>query len=180
MSYLRRRRDITPAQFYDYWENVHAPIIIPWAEKHGIRRYQQVQCLRFSTALHVLILCQVHLNGKIVPVADPASAPNAASGGELPTEPLEFDGIVMFVVPSLDKFQEAFKDPYYVEVIGPDECKLLDKDGPCSGVVASFSGKMIDKINGGKSCIGDKDKNDRKKFADFESIHGSLSEVADN
>lgn len=42
ITYIRRRRDLTREQFYDHWENVHAPNVIPWAEKHGIRRYQQV------------------------------------------------------------------------------------------------------------------------------------------
>jgi hypothetical protein len=42
ITYIRRRRDLTPEQFYDHWENVHAHKVIPWAEKHGILSYQQV------------------------------------------------------------------------------------------------------------------------------------------
>jgi hypothetical protein len=45
LTYIRRRRNLTSEQFYDYWENVHAPKVIPWAEKHGIIRYQQVHPL---------------------------------------------------------------------------------------------------------------------------------------
>lgn len=42
LTYIRRRRTLTSEQFYAHWENTHAPKVIPWAEKHGIRRYQQV------------------------------------------------------------------------------------------------------------------------------------------
>lgn len=104
----------------------------------------------------------------MVPIAATASAPNAVSKGELPTEPIEFDGIAMFLVPSLKKFTDAFKDPYYVEVIEPDEREMLDKDGPGSGVVASFQGRMIDMLHNGQSAIGTQGDGYRKAFEEFE------------
>lgn len=42
ITYIRRKRNLSPAQFYNHWENEHAAKVAPWAEKHGIRRYQQV------------------------------------------------------------------------------------------------------------------------------------------
>ena len=106
----------------------------------------------------------------MVPVAATASAPNALSTGHLPTTPIEFDGIAMFLVPSLKQFTNAFTDPYYIEVIEPDETKLLDKAGPGSGVVASFQGKMIDMIHHGQSAIGIQGKHEeyRRAFEEFE------------
>lgn len=106
----------------------------------------------------------------MVPVPATASAPNALSTGDLPTTPIEFDGIAMFLVPSLKRFTDAFKDPYYVEVIEPDERDMLDKAGPGSGVVASFQGKMIDVVNAEKSVIEEKEEGMefRKKFEEFE------------
>jgi hypothetical protein len=86
----------------------------------------------------------------MVPIASTASAPNALSTGDLPTTPIEFDGIAMFLVPSLKQFTDAFNDPYYVKVIEPDERELLDKAGPGSGVVASFQGKMLDLVHQGQ------------------------------
>lgn len=80
----------------------------------------------------------------MVPISAAASAPNALSTGALPTTPIEFDGIAMFLVPSLKRFTDGFLDPYYIQVIEPDEREFLDKSGPGSGVVASFQGKMID------------------------------------
>ena len=106
----------------------------------------------------------------MVPVPAAASAPNALSTGELPTTPIEFDGIALFLVPSLKQFTDAFKDTYYVEVIEPYERELLDKAGPGSGVVASFQGKMIDVVHRGQSAIVDKGKSKehRKAFEEFE------------
>jgi hypothetical protein len=45
LIYFRRKPSLTTVQFYEHWENVHAPKVIPWAEKHGIQRYQQVRSL---------------------------------------------------------------------------------------------------------------------------------------
>jgi hypothetical protein len=45
LIYIRRKRDLTPEQFYNHWEDVHAHKVIPWAEKHGMIRYQQVYFL---------------------------------------------------------------------------------------------------------------------------------------
>jgi hypothetical protein len=77
---------------------------------------------------------------------------------DVPTSPVEFDGIAMFLVPSLDKFTEAFIDPYYIEVIEPDEREMIDKDGPGNGIVANIHGKMVDITLQGKSVVGDKGK----------------------
>lgn len=106
----------------------------------------------------------------MVPVAATASAPNAATSSDLPTTPIEFDGIAMFLVPSLKQFTDAFKDPYYIEIIEPDEREFLDKAGPGSGVVASFQGRMIDVINEGKSAMETQGLQDgyRRAFEEFE------------
>ncbi|KAH7079974.1 hypothetical protein BKA63DRAFT_505402 [Paraphoma chrysanthemicola] len=106
----------------------------------------------------------------MVPIAATASAPNAISTGDLPTTPIEFDGIAMFLVPSLKQFTDAFQDPYYIEVIEPDEKAFLDKAGPGSGIVASFQGRMYDMVHQGKNTVQNEGKGEeyRKLFADFE------------
>lgn len=106
----------------------------------------------------------------MVPVLASNSAPNAVSTGALPTTPIEFDGIAMFLVPSLKQFTDAFNDPYYIEVIEPDERQFLDKTGPGSGVVASFEGKMIDMVHDGQSMLGNVGKSEeyRRSFEEFE------------
>ncbi|KAF2260262.1 hypothetical protein CC78DRAFT_620392 [Lojkania enalia] len=136
VTYIKRKHSLTPAYFYNYWQNAHAPKVAPWAKEHGIRRYQQI-----------------HVSGKMVPSAAAASAPNAISIGKLPRDLVEFDGVVLFLISDLKKFTNGFKDPYYLEVIEPDERKLIDKSGPGSGVIASFQGKMVPIVHVGKSVI---------------------------
>lgn len=53
LTYIRRRQDLTLAQFYNHWENEHAPKIVPWAQKHGIIRYQQASYIQPTS----LFLC---------------------------------------------------------------------------------------------------------------------------
>ncbi|KAH7086282.1 hypothetical protein FB567DRAFT_527587 [Paraphoma chrysanthemicola] len=107
----------------------------------------------------------------MVPIVASASAPNAVSTGDLPTTPIAFDGIAMFLVPSLKQFTNAFQDRYYIEVIEPDERAFLDKTGPGSGIVASFQGRMADMVHQGKSTVQNEEngKEYRKLFEDYES-----------
>jgi len=42
---LRRRSDLSPEEFYQYWEHEHGPLVQARAELLGIRRYQQVHTL---------------------------------------------------------------------------------------------------------------------------------------
>lgn len=104
----------------------------------------------------------------MVPSFASASAPNASCQETLPTTPIQFDGIAMFLISSLEKFVAAFKDPYYINVIEPDERELIDKDGVGKGVVASFSGTMLPIIDMGKSFIGEKGEKERKIWEEWE------------
>jgi hypothetical protein len=93
----------------------------------------------------------MHTSGFMVPVPSAASAPNAKPNATLSREPVEFDGIAVFLVPSLEQFTNAFADLYFVEVIEPDEEVLLDKEGPEGGIVASFVGRVVDVVSDGKA-----------------------------
>lgn len=104
----------------------------------------------------------------MVPSAASDFVPNNFSSGELNPEPVEFDGIGMFVISSLKQFADAFKDPYYLNVIEPDERVMLDKEGPGGGLIATYSGKMIDMVLGGKSMVGDKGKESREVWEEWE------------
>jgi hypothetical protein len=42
VAFIKRKPDLTPEQFYHHWENVHGPLVKPWAEKHKIVGYTQV------------------------------------------------------------------------------------------------------------------------------------------
>jgi hypothetical protein len=74
----------------------------------------------------------------------------------------------MFIMPSLQHSLDAFKDPYYANVIEPDERVLLDIEGADQGAVAKFVGSMFDMVNGTKSAVGDKGKEYREAWEEFE------------
>ncbi|MCP3992401.1 MAG: EthD domain-containing protein [Actinomycetia bacterium] len=42
---LRRRRDLSPEEFYRYWEHEHGPLVRERAAALGVRKYQQVHTL---------------------------------------------------------------------------------------------------------------------------------------
>jgi hypothetical protein len=167
LSYVRRNRSMTREQFYDHWENVHGPKVIPWIEKHGIRRYQQVSHLpSFPLTPYMLTICfQIHVAGSTLPGPAISGTPEAT---DFPSTPIEFDGIAMLTVPSLERFTDSYKDPYYVAVIEPDERRFIDKAGPGAGVVVSFQGRLIDMVHGGKGTLGEKHAEYREAFEEFE------------
>ncbi|KAF2189247.1 hypothetical protein K469DRAFT_701855 [Zopfia rhizophila CBS 207.26] len=110
-------------------ENLHTTKVIPWAEKHGIRRYQQV-----------------HTTGTLLPNPASDSAPNAANTGPSQPNSSSSTALPCSLSQALEQFTKASQDPYYVNVTGPGEQELVDKDGVGKGVVASFQGKMLSMV----------------------------------
>lgn len=108
----------------------------------------------------------------MVPNAGFNTPAEATSLGESSAELVEFDGIALFTVPSLQHFYDAFKDPYYADTIEPDERFLLDKEGTNDGAVAKFVGNMFDMVNATKSTVGDKGKEYRDTWEEFEKKAG--------
>jgi hypothetical protein len=123
----------------------------------------------------------MHVSGLVVPNA--ASTQTASS--PIPVEPYrghtEFDGIAVFVVPSLEHFNNAFNDPYYIEVIEPDEKKFVDKEGLGGGLVARFQGKMLDIGLDRKSMFGTTERSDnyRNAFEKFERERKAHDSILD-
>jgi hypothetical protein len=52
IGFIKRRPDLTEEQFYKHWENIHGPLVAPWAVKHGIISYSQV-CLVYRNTTRV-------------------------------------------------------------------------------------------------------------------------------
>lgn len=42
LIFLKRRSDITEEWMFHHWEHVHAPLVAPWAIKHGFKNYKLV------------------------------------------------------------------------------------------------------------------------------------------
>jgi EthD domain len=69
---------------------------------------------------------------------------------------LDFDGGVDWYVPSYESYEAAFKDPYYLNVIEPDEWNFVDKGSgkEIAGAVSTV-GVSRDIVREGKSCVGE-------------------------
>lgn len=86
---------------------------------------------------------------------------------------VEFDGIAMFLVPSLDRFKAAVEDPYYLNVVEPDEHNLMDKSAPGRGVVTSFQGLMVPIVQNGDDAAGHEQRAEVQKSREaFAEISG--------
>ncbi|PNP56222.1 hypothetical protein THARTR1_03747 [Trichoderma harzianum] len=101
IAFIRRRPDLTEEQFYNHWRNIHAPKIAYWAKKNGIIGYTQIHT--------------------------PSSLRQPLTAMPVPLNVMEFDGAVIWEIPSLEHYINAFKDPYYASDIAPDEDNFLDK-----------------------------------------------------
>ncbi|KAF2794195.1 hypothetical protein K505DRAFT_242652 [Melanomma pulvis-pyrius CBS 109.77] len=134
IGYLKRHPSLTREQFYAHWKNNHAPIVLPFFKKYGTICYQQI-----------------HASGLIVPNSDPENSS---------TEAIEFDGIAMTLIPSMDAIAKRSDDPYFTEVIEPDEARFLDRDSPGKGIIAIFYGQSESFIE--PEVKGEKGGDDKK------------------
>ncbi|KAL6856311.1 EthD domain-containing protein [Trichoderma novae-zelandiae] len=124
IAFIKRRPDLTQEQFYHHWRNVHAPKIAYWAKKHGITGYTQVHT---SSALG-----------------------ESLTATPLPVAVMDFDGAVVWEFSSLEHYMSAFADPYYVNVIAPDEDNFLDKS---KGTATVALGNIHHIVAGGEALI---------------------------
>lgn len=80
----------------------------------------------------------------------------------------------MFLVSSLDSFKAAVEDPYYINVVQPDEYNLLDKDAPGKGVVASFEGLIAPIVQNGANATGEEQSAELLRSREaFANINGA-------
>lgn len=110
ISFLKKRADISHAEFYHHWSTTHATLALPWMKRHGFRSYTQYHSLP-----------ELNAAGVFAPIGP------EKIGGD--TDILRgYDGAAVIEVDSLEVFQKAFEDEYYKEVIAVDEKAFLDKE----------------------------------------------------
>ncbi|CAK7217844.1 hypothetical protein SCUCBS95973_003284 [Sporothrix curviconia] len=106
IAFLKRRPGLTHEQFYHHWVNVHGPLVVPWAKKHGFLEYRQIHLYPALNANRAVV------------------GPEIAGRN---TELENWDGCAIFELESLEKFEAAFQDPYYKDLIAKDEEAFVDK-----------------------------------------------------
>lgn len=102
-----RNPELTEEQFHYHWTNIHAPKVSAHLAKFGIISYKQYHCpasLRksFTSAL-----------------------PSLGKGVD---SSADYDGFVELLMPSLDCYEKALQDEYYINVVGPDDKYFADMD----------------------------------------------------
>ncbi|KAF2433348.1 hypothetical protein EJ08DRAFT_584094 [Tothia fuscella] len=142
LIYIKRSPALSLEEFYQYWETVHGPLCAPWLAK-----------------------CGLHTSGSILPNDAKDFSPHKTSSASTSKA---FDGIALFEVPSLEQFPKAFEDPYFTDVVDPDEYDLIDKKGFQGGLIASYAGNMVSIVDHNKSILGHKGVAAHKKWEEFE------------
>ena len=114
--YVKKLDNLTYDQFYDHWINVHAQKVGPWVVKNGLRGYTQVALflnLRPSWQ-RADRPCKYHTRPELK--------------AQWPGSTVPYDGFATFDLKNVSQFFNAVvQDPYYVEVIRPDELTFLDE-----------------------------------------------------
>ncbi|KAF2729556.1 hypothetical protein EJ04DRAFT_580569 [Polyplosphaeria fusca] len=123
IAFLKRNPSLTRDEFYEHWEKKHAVLVAPFFQKQGVIGYQQI---RTAGVIH------------------------SNHPGSDPTQLIEFDGVALSLVHDLKLMEARGSDPYYRDVVKPDEERFLDKEAPGEGVVAVFAGGQAPIIEGGK------------------------------
>ncbi|OCK83541.1 hypothetical protein K432DRAFT_401918 [Lepidopterella palustris CBS 459.81] len=122
LAFITRREDLTHAEFAKYWKENHAKLVAPWLAKQGIITYRQ---------FHI----------------DPTTA------SQLGLDPssdsiIKYDGVVQLQVESIEAWGKAVQDPYYMDVIVPDEQRFLQRKKIVMGI-----GELFGWVEGGKSLV---------------------------
>ncbi|KAF7562874.1 hypothetical protein G7046_g1228 [Stylonectria norvegica] len=99
---IPRKKGMSQADFYKHWTTVHGPMVVDFMMRHGVVEYRQYHTTPEAKAL--------------------GEAMAKAAGRPM----LEFDGISDAYVKDFAAFQDAFKDPEYIEKIQPDELAFID------------------------------------------------------
>jgi len=103
--FFNRRKGASEEDFNKYWAVNHGALITPWLVRSKIVKY-----------------VQYHTTPEYRKIASAMAATSRRQASD------QYDGISDFYVRSLDDFENAFKDPEYLEKIRPDELKTADVD----------------------------------------------------
>lgn len=132
---VNRKPGTTEEEFSKYWAYKHGPLATDWLKRNGIIKYVQVNSPLASlylpsphsspTTLSPYLLSshktQYHTTSAYKALGQKMFDATGRS-------PLAYDGMGDFWVRKYEDFEAAFLDPYYQEVIQPDEKELIDME----------------------------------------------------
>ena len=123
-SFINRKKGVSKDDFYAYWTQVHGPLVTDFMKRYGVIEY--VQFSRYTPRRGASIRTnkrppQYHTTDETKALG---AAMSAASGRPM----LTYDGMTDAYVRSFSEFENAFKDPFYLEKIRPDELAFIDTE----------------------------------------------------
>ncbi|PPJ53236.1 hypothetical protein CBER1_11770 [Cercospora berteroae] len=102
VTILAYRKDgMSEEEFHRHWTNSHAPKVSEHLRKHGIVGYTQYHTPSWLRA--------------------EARSQLPTLGDFIVENAVDYDGFVELRMPELSCFENAMNDPYYAEVVAPDE-----------------------------------------------------------
>lgn len=135
---VNRKPGTTEDEFNKYWAYNHGPLATDWLQRNGIIKYTQVSPLVALTAPNLPHPTQTHPRPIFQALQLTQSfqyhttSAHKALGKKMfdatGRTPLAYDGMGDFYVRKYEDFESAFLDPYYQEIIQPDEKKLICMD----------------------------------------------------
>lgn len=155
ITFFSKRPDLTDEEFSHHWEKVHAPLVMPWALKHGFIGYVQV---RLPPCILTNIVVLSTLNTNMRKYHTPTAMRDALSDVMTPEwrNGINYNGAAFMDVVSYEAYVKAYSDPYYINVIEPDERNFVAKefDGKKQVLKAmSTMGVCKTMVSGGKPQI---------------------------
>ncbi|OAL30475.1 hypothetical protein AYO22_01673 [Fonsecaea multimorphosa] len=121
--FARRKSHLSEEEFHQYWSETHRALAMDWLVRYGIVKYTQVSSSLINTSSNRPLMArpaQYHTPSKLL---SSALAGFPALKG---VKKVDFDGVGEFLMPDVACFHRAREDPYYAEVVAPDEEKLFD------------------------------------------------------
>lgn len=107
---LKRRKDLSFEEFDRYWDGTHGDLVV------GIPEFTR----------HVHRYSQAHL-------IDPTY-----NGEGMAWKRADFDGIAEVWFESIEAMTTAFNEPRFIEIVGPDDEKFIDRDATAILVTREF------------------------------------------
>ncbi|KPM40521.1 hypothetical protein AK830_g6059 [Neonectria ditissima] len=146
LTFFTKKAGLTEADFHHHWTNVHGPLVVPWALKYGVNRYTQYHTTESNRS-------------------------SLQKALQLPDDYLlNYDGAADFTVSSLAEFLSAYADPYYKQVIAPDEESLFLHSGDVM-VIRGTMGWTSEVVKDGVSAV-----DATPGCTKWKEIHGSAGE----
>ena len=153
IAFFRRKPGLSDEEFYHHWKTSMVPYLRRGSSSMAlktIRKSEITWSCFYLLSMHILIPCQIQTRPALKSQWSSLLVPPLSN--PLPTLP--YDGYAEMQFSNPEKMRAAFLDPYYREVVEPDEWKCIEKAGGEYGSEPkSTMGYVKHIVLGGKNMV---------------------------